>query len=314
MAAQGVGNLTKFPSIELTCEDGRLVGNCDSGYSCAYSNSISWRTASTPNPAEINPRAVFERLFGDADLDPATRAKRSLYNKSILDFVSDDTRRLQGTLGSTDRRKLDEYLFAVREIEQRIQKAEKDSANLPTPSMERPAGVPVDFAEHARLMFDLMVAAFQTDQTRIATFMIGREGSGRVYREINISDAHHPLTHHRNNPDMIEKVAEINKYHMDQFAYFLGKLKATRDGDGTLLDHSMIVYGSGLSDGNRHQHDHLPVVLAGHGAGSIKPGRHVVYPAETPMANLYVSMLDRMGVQRDSFGDSKAELDQLDLT
>ncbi len=183
MAAQAVGDATKFPSLELTCEDGRLVGSCDSGYSCAYSNSISWRTPSTPNPAEINPRAVFERLFGDAELDPVTRAKRSLYNKSILDFVSDDTRRLQGTLGSTDRRKLDEYLFAVREIEQRIEKAEKDSATLPMPSMERPAGVPVDFAEHARLMFDLMVAAFQTDQTRIATFMIGREGSGRVYRE-----------------------------------------------------------------------------------------------------------------------------------
>ena len=314
MAAQAVGNLTKFPSLELTCEDGRLVGNCDSGYSCAYSNSISWRTPSTPNPAEINPRAVFERLFGDADVDPATRAKRAIYNRSILDFVTDDTRRLQGTLGATDRRKLDEYLFAVREIEQRIEKAEKETANLPVPSMERPAGVPVDFAEHAKLMFDLMVAAFQTDQTRIATFMIGREGSGRVYREIGISDAHHPLTHHRNNPDMVEKVAEINKYHMEQFGYFLGKLKATKDGDGTLLDHSMIVYGSGLSDGNRHQHDHLPVLLAGRGGGSIKPGRHVIYPAETPMANLYVSMLDRMNVKRESFGDSKSALDQLDLT
>lgn len=314
MAAQAVGNLTRFPSLELTCEDGRLVGNCDSGYSCAYSNSISWRTPSSPNPAEINPRAVFERLFGDADLDPATRAKRALYNKSILDFVTDDTRRLEGTLGATDRRKLDEYLYAVREIEQRIEKAEKDNASLPTPTMERPAGVPVDFAEHAKLMFDLMLAAFQTDQTRIATFMIGREGSTRVYREINISDAHHPLTHHRNNPDMMEKVAEINKYHMEQFAYFLGKLKATKEGDGTLLDHSMIVYGSGLSDGNRHQHDHLPLVLAGRGNGTIRPGRHVTYAAETPMANLYVAMLDRMNVKRESFGDSNAELSQLDLS
>jgi hypothetical protein len=314
MAAQAVGDQTKFPSLELTCEDGRLVGNCDSGYSCAYSNSISWRTPSTPNPAEINPRAVFERLFGDAELDPATRAKRALYSKSILDFVSDDTQRLQGKLGSTDRRKLDEYLTSVREIEQRIAKAEKDSANLPAPSIERPAGVPVDFAEHARLMFDLMVAAFQTDMTRIATFMIGREGSGRAYREIGISDSHHPLTHHRNNPEMVEKVTQINQYHLEQFSYFLGKLKATKDGDGTLLDHSMIVYGSGLSDGNRHQHDHLPVLLAGRGGGSIKPGRHVVYPQETPMANLYVAMLDRMNVKRESFGDSKAELDQLDLT
>ena len=314
MAAQAVGDQTKFPSLELTCEDGRLVGNCDSGYSCAYSNSISWRTASTPNPPEINPRAVFERLFGDADLDPVSRAKRSLYNKSILDFVSDDTRRLQGDLGSTDRRKLDEYLSAVREIEQRIQKAEKDSANLPRPNMERPAGVPVDFAEHARLMFDLMVASFQTDLTRIATFMIGREGSGRAYREIGISDAHHPLTHHRNNPEMIEKVTQINNYHMEQFAYFLGKMKSIKEGDGTLLDHSMLLYGSGLSDGNRHQHDHLPVVFAGNGSGTVKSGRHVTYPTETPMANLYVAMLDRMNVKRESFGDSKAELDQLDLT
>jgi hypothetical protein len=314
MAAKDVGNLTKFPSLELTCEDGRLVGSCDSGYSCAYSNSISWRTPSSPNPAEINPRAVFERLFGDADLDPVSRAKRALYNKSILDFVSDDTRRLQGSLGATDRRKLDEYLFSVREIEQRIEKAEKDSANLPAPSMERPAGVPVDFAEHARLMFDLLAAAFQTDMTRIATFMLGREGSGRAYREIGISDSHHPLTHHRNNPEMVEKVTQINRYHLEQFGYFLSKLKATKDGDGTLLDHSMIVYGSGLSDGNRHQHDHLPVVLAGRGSGTIKPGRHVIYPTETPMANLYVAMLDRMNVKRESFGDSKAELDQLDLT
>lgn len=314
MAAQDVGHLTKFPSIELTCEDGRLVGSCDSGYSCAYSNSISWRTPSSPNPAEINPRAVFERLFGDADLDPATRAKRAVYNKSILDYVTDDTHKLEGSLGATDRRKLDEYLYAVREIEQRIEKAEKESANLPAPNMERPAGVPVDFGDHARLMFDLMVAAFQTDQTRIATFMMGREGSTRVYREINISDAHHPLTHHRGNPDMIESVAEINKYHMQQFAYFVGKLKATQDGDGTLLDHSMIVYGSGLSDGNRHQHDHLPLVLAGRGSGTIKPGRHVSYPAETPMANLYLALLDRMNVKRESFGDSTAELPQLDLT
>ena len=313
MATQAVGNQTRFPSLELTCEDGRLVGNCDSGYSCAYSNSISWRTPSSPNPAEINPRAVFERLFGDADLDPKVRAKRALYHKSILDFVSEDTKRLEGNLGSTDRRKLDEYLFAVREIEQRIEKAEKESANLPVPTMERPAGVPVDFSDHAKLMFDLMLAAFQTDQTRIATFMIGREGSGRTYREINISDAHHPLTHHRNNPEMVEKVAQINCYHMQQFATFLRKMKETKEGDGSLLDHSMIVYGSGLSDGNRHAHDHLPVILAGRAGGSIKSGRHVIYPAETPMANLYVAMLDRMGVPRESFGDSKAELDQLDV-
>ncbi|MBI3694514.1 MAG: DUF1552 domain-containing protein [Acidobacteria bacterium] len=308
VAAQKIGSATRFASLELGIEDGRQVGNCDSGYSCAYSNNLSWRSESTPNPPEINPRAVFERLFGNADEDPATRAKRERYNKSILDFVSEDTQKLKGTLGPTDRRKLDEYLVAVREIEKRIEAAERDS--LAAPAMGKPSGIPVDFTEHVHLMFDLMAVAFQADLTRVMTFMMAREGSTRTYREIGISDGHHPLTHHRNQEDMVEKVRKINRFHVEQFAYFLGKLKSIPDGDGTLLDHSMVTYGSGLADGNRHTHHDLPVLLAGRLEG-FRPGRHLRYPKETPMANLYLAMLDRMGVQTEKLGDSNGKLEQL---
>ncbi len=310
IAAQKVGGATRFASLELGCEDGRLVGNCDSGYSCAYSNSISWRSSTTPLPPEVNPRAVFERLFGDASETPEVRAKRLAYNKSILDFVLDDTQRLKGDLGKTDRRKLDEYLDAVREIERRIEMAEHDSKQF-TPTIEKPEGVPVEFADHVRLMFDLMTLAFQADLTRISTFMIGREGSTRTYREIGVSDAHHPLTHHRGNPEWIEKVAKINCFHLEQFAYFINKMKTTPDGDGTLLDHLMVVYGSGIADGNQHTHNDLPVVLAGAGSGALRPGRHVRYPKETPMTNLYVAMLDHMGVTPEKVGDSTGELEHL---
>ena len=265
---------------------------------------------STPNPPEINPRSVFERLFGAGDEDPATRARQARYNKSILDFVMEDTRSLQGGLGPNDKRKLDEYLTAVREIERRIESSERDSREV-VPTMERPAGIPLDYSEHARLLYDMLVIAFQADLTRVGTFMMGREGSTRAYREINISDAHHPLTHHRNTPDMVEKVAQINRYHVEQFAYFLGKLKSIQDGDGTLLDHTMVVYGSGLADGNRHTHDDLPIVLAGRGSGRIRTGRHLRYPVETPITNLYLSLLDRMGVKPEHVGDSNGELQHL---
>jgi hypothetical protein len=316
VAAQKIGGATRFASIELGCEDGRQVGSCDSGYSCAYSNAISWRTPSTPNPPEINPRAVFERLFAGLEPGetPASRAKRDLYKKSILDFVLEDTRKLQGSLGPTDSRKIDEYLYAVREIEKRIEsseKAAKDGNRPVVPEFEVPPGVPIEFSEHARLMFDLQAVAFQADLTRVATFMLAREGSGRVYREIGISDSHHPLTHHRGNPEMIEKVSKINRYHMEQFAYFVGKLKSIPEGEGTLLDHTMALYGSGLSDGNRHQHNDLPAVMVGRGAGTFHTGRHVRYPQDTPMANLFVSMLDSMGVETESLGDSKGELEHL---
>jgi len=304
MAASHVGASARFPSIELACEDGRLVGNCDSGYSCAYSNTLSWRTPTSPLPSEVNPRAVFERLFGAIDENSRDRLKRQRDETSILDYVLDDTRRLGAQLGPSDRGKIDEYLTSVREIERRIQLAENDGGQ-PAPSIEKPSGVPADFAGYAQLMFDLMAAAFQTGATRVSTFMLGREGSTRAYREIGISDAHHPITHHRGDPELIEKVARINTYHVEQLAYFLARLKSTPDGDGTLLDHSLIVYGSGLSDGNRHQHNNLPVLVAGKSGG-----QHITYPDETPMNNLHLSLLDQMGVPIDSLGDSSGKLFQ----
>jgi hypothetical protein len=249
-------------------------------------------------------------MFGAASEDPVARMKRHKYEQSILDFALEDTHRLQGNLGRTDRRKLDEYLTSVREIEQRIQTAERDNKEV-VPGMEKPDGVPADFAEYVGLMFDLLLVGFQTDTTRISTFMIAREGSSRAYREIGISDGHHPLTHHRNNPEWIEKIAQINKFHMEQFAHFIAKLKATPDGDGTLLDHSMIVYGSGISDGNRHSHNDLPVLVVGGANGTLKSGRHVTYPAETPMNNLFMSMLDRFGVQTEPLGDANGDLNHL---
>ena len=312
IAAQVLGSKTRFPSIEMGCEDSRTVGNCDSGYSCAYTNSISWRGQATPMPPELNPRMVFERLFGTTDfsLDAQTRARRAEYRKSILDFVRDDTQQLAGKLGSPDRRKLDEYLSAVREIERRIQTAEKDNRPV-TPAIEKPAGIPITLPDYAKLMYDLQVVAFQADLTRVSTLMLGREGSMRVYPEIGIPDPHHPLTHHRDNPEWIEKVTQINCLHTELFAYFLKKLKSTPDGDGSLLDHSMIVYGSGLSDGNRHSHEDLPVLLAGRGDGSLKPGRHIVYPSGTPITNLYLTLLDRVGVHPEKIGDSTGKIDQL---
>lgn len=309
IAAQKVGSATRFPSIELTCEDGRMVGGCDSGYSCAYSNSISWRSATTPNPPELNPRAAFERLFGTNDEDPATRKKTRRYDRSILDGVMEDTQNLERNLGPTDRRKIDEYMSSVREIEARIQRTESDNKDI-VPQMDKPVAAPADLSDHARLMYDLMRVAFQTDMTRIATFMLTREGSSRTYREIDLPEAHHPLTHHQGNAEMIEKVYSINRYHMEMFAEFIGKMAKTPDGDGSLLDHSMIVYGAGLADGNKHEHVNLPVMIAGGACGTIKTGRHLEL-ARTPINNLYISMLDRMGVPLESLGDSTGTLREL---
>lgn len=311
IAAQHLASQTRLPSLELGCEDSRTVGNCDSGYSCAYTNSISWRSPTTPMPPEMNPRLVFERLFGtiDTSLDVETRARRAKYRKSILDLVRDDTQKLTAMLGAADRRKIDEYLTAVRELERRIQTAEQDNREL-LPQVEKPAGIPIAFIDYLKLMYDLQVVAWQTDVTRVTTLMVGREGSLRVYPEIGIPDPHHPLTHHRNQQDWIDKVARINTLHTELLAYFLDKLKATPDGDGTLLDHSMIVYGSGLSDGNDHTHEDLPVLLAGRGGGW-KPGRHINFPEGTPMTNLYMTLLDRAGVKPESIGDSTGKLQQL---
>jgi hypothetical protein len=310
VAAQEIGKETRIPSLELTCEDGRMVGVCDPPYSCVYSNNISWRSPSTPSSPEVNPRAVFERLFGPGDEDPATRAKYRRYESSILDWVLEDSHRLAAQLDSADRRKLDEYTTAVREIEQRIQKAERDNAEL-VPTMEKPDGAPVTLQDHIRLLYDLLLVAFQTDSTRIATLLVGREGSLRTYREIEIPDSHHPMTHHKGNPELIEKVQRINRYHMLLFAEFVEKLAKAPDGDGCLLDHTMILYGGGLADGNRHQHDELPVMMVGGACGSIKGGRHVKVADPTPLNNLYVSMLDRMGVHAEKLGDSTGTVKEL---
>jgi hypothetical protein len=313
IAAQAFASKTRFASLELGCEDSRTVGNCDSGYSCAYTNSISWRSPTTPMPPEINPRIVFERLFGTEDfhVDAATRARRAGYRRSILDLVQEDTKRLSATLGQADRRKMDEYLTSVREIETRIQRAEGEN-RAEQPGVDKPEGIPVKFGDYVSLMFDLQLAALRADLTRVSTIMIGREGSMRTYPEIDIADSHHPLTHHRNNPDFIEKVTQINTYHVGLFGRFLGKMKTTADGDGTLLDNSLIVYGSGISDGNRHTHENLPILVAGRGGGQVRPGRHVAYEKETPVANLYMTMLDRAGVHPESIGDSTGKLVQLD--
>jgi hypothetical protein len=313
IAADRLQGRTRFASLELGCEEGVQGGSCDNGYSCAYSNSISWRTPSSPNPAEIRPRAVFERLFGPGDLDPdpARRARQQQYQQSILDVVTGDARRLSSTLGGSDKRKLDEYLSSIRDVEKRIQNAERNPKPV-APGISPPvAGIPTDFAEHARIMMDLTALAFQTDATRVVTLLLALEQSPRAYPEIGIPEAHHGLTHHQGDKEKIAKVTEINCFHIKQFAYLLEKLKSTPDGDGTLLDHAMITYGSGLSDGNAHNHANLPVVLAGRGNGTLRPGRHVKYADETPMANLFVAMLDRMSVPVETLGDSNGELGYL---
>jgi hypothetical protein len=312
IAAAHTASETKFGSIELGCEDTRIVGACDSGYSCAYQNTVSWRTPTSPMPPEINPRTVFERLFGAEDLSvsPEERARKAAARKSILDFVTEDTRSIEANLGAADRRKIDEYLFAVREIEKRIENAEKENRQF-TPSIEKPAGVPVLFADYLRIMYDLQVLAIQADLTRVTTFMTGREGSLRTYNEIGIPEPHHPLTHHRGNLENIEKITRINTFHAEHLAYFLGKLKAAGEGDGTLLDHSMVVFASAIADGNQHSHDNLPCLVAGRGNGSLQPGRYLTYPKGTPMTNLFLTLLDRMGVHPETIGDSTGKLEHL---
>jgi hypothetical protein len=314
IAAAKIGSATRLASLELGCEDGHLAGNCDSGYSCAYVNSISWRSPTVPNPPEVNPRAVFERLFGSEEDagNPAARARAARFDQSILDLVCEDTKRLESGLGSTDRRKLDEYLTAVREVERQVQMAEKQAAEnrFAVPTMAKPDGIPLEFSEHAQLMFNLMALALQTDVTRISTFMMAREGSNRAYREIGVPEGHHGLSHHRNDPVLMDKIAKINRHHMEQFAGFIRKLKATPDGDGTLLDHTMVVYGSGIGDGNRHNHDNLPVLLAG-GSRVFKTGQHVRCSQDTPVANLFLSMLDGMNVPTEKLGDGLGRLNYL---
>jgi hypothetical protein len=313
IVANEIGKQTRFPSLELGMEDARQAGDCDSGYACAYTNNLSWRSETQPLPPILDPRALFERMFGKGlPMTPEERARQSKYRRSILDFVTEDTHKLEATLGPTDRRKLDEYLSSIREVERQIDRAEKDNAQI-EPNMDKPYGIPADFAEHFRMMANMMAIAFQADQTRIITFLMTREGSSRPYRELGIPDGHHPLTHHRNQADLIEKVRQINTYHVQQFASFVEKMKSTKDGDGTLLDNCMLVYGAGLSDPNAHLHEDLPTILVGKGGGYFKTGRRVIARRETPMCNLFLTMMDRMGVNVENFGDSNGRLEGLDL-
>lgn len=312
VAARAFGKETQFASLELGVEAPSLAGGCDSGYSCAYTNTISWRNPTSPNPIEVNPRVLFERLFGDGDsTDVKSRLAQMQEQSSILDFVKGGVDRLETKLGSGDRRKLTEYLDAIRDIERRIQKAEEQSASMHMPVMDRPAAAPEEFVDHAHLMMDLMVIAYQSDLTRVITMMLAREGSNRSYREIGVDDGHHNCTHHQNDPEKIAKTAKINTHHVEQLAYLVNKMKNTADGDGTLLDHSMLLYGSSLSDGNKHTHVDLPVALVGGGGGALKGGRHIRYPENTPLNNLLVSMLDKSGVPTEKLGDSTGEIEHL---
>jgi len=307
IVAQNCGSETRVRSLQLGCEDSRMVGNCDTGSSCAYTNTLSWRNADTPLAVEVNPRSVFERMFGTVDpsLPADVRERRALYRKSILDATRGDAQRLIAEVGPADRRKMDEYLTGIRELEQRIAAAEKDPV---TPPSEKPSGIPFEYKDYVKLMFELQAIGFQSDLTRVSTMMLGREGSVRTYPEIGVADPHHPLTHHRGHPDFIERVTKINCFHAELFAGFLDRLKSTPDGDGTLLDHSAILYGSALSDGNAHSNVDLPLVLAGH-AGGLKGGRHIASERGTPVANLFVELMNAVGLETEHFGDSTGRVD-----
>lgn len=310
MLAETIGRDTPLPSLELGLQDVWMVGNCDSGYSCAYSNTISWSSPTTPLPYENNPSRVFSRLFGDGDTtDPAARAVRARQNRSLLDFVRDDAARLRATLGAGDRRKLGDYLDSVREVERRIRNARHDGVDLPV--MDHPDGIPPTFEEHVRLMSDLVTIAFQADLTRVVTLMYSREQGNRTYRSIGVPDGHHGLSHHLNDPGKMSRLAMIDRHHVAMLAYFLGKLRAARDGDGSLLDHSMVVYGASLGDSNAHTHEDLPTLLAGGGGGALRGGRHLRYPDGTPMTNLFLTLLDRLGVHRERVGDSTGRIAHL---
>ncbi len=305
VAAARIGDQTKLQSLEIGCEAGAMAGNCDSGYSCVYSSTMSWKSATQPLPKEVNPKQVFDRLF--ASVPDSQRAQRDARRKSILDLVRDDFKDLNGKLGSSDQRKLDEYFSAIRDIELRIERAEK-LPPVKTPDYKVPGSIPANYEEHIRVMCDLMTLAFQADVTRVCTFVWANEGSNKSYPFINVNEGHHELSHHGNDAAKKAKIAEINKFQSRQLAYLLGKLKSVQEGDGTLLDHCMIGYGSGNSDGNAHNHDDLPILVAGHGCGTLKAGRHIRYPKETPLNNLWLGMLNRMQIDVAQLGDSTGTL------
>jgi hypothetical protein len=310
IAAQQIGGQTLLPSLELSMDLLQTVGQCDNGYACVYQNNLSWSSPTTPLPAEAHPRVVFERLFGDGGT-AADRRMALRKRASLLDWVRDDIARLQTGLGPADRARVGQYLDTVREVERRIQKAEAATPDDQLPDLDRPTGVPAAYADHARLMFDLQVLAMQADVTRVMTFQLARETSNRTYPEIGVADPHHPLTHHGNDAEKIAKMAKINAFHVSLFAYYLDKLKATPDGDGTLLDHAVVLYGSGMGNPNIHDHVNLPIVVAGGAAGRVKGGRHIRYAEPTPLANLHLTLLERVGVRMDAFADSKGKVDEL---
>jgi hypothetical protein len=310
VAAKQMGRATRLPSLELAMDLLSTVGQCDNGYACVYQNNLSWASPTTPLPAEAHPRVVFERLFGDGGSSAERRAELRK-SASLLDALGEGIARLQRELGAADRAKVSQYLESVREVERRIQKAETEAREIELPDLDRPVGVPASYAEHAKLMFDLQVLAWQADVTRVITFQLARETSNRTYPEIGVSDPHHPLTHNGGDPEKLARVAKINQFHVSLFSYFLQKLKATPDGDGSLLDHVAILYGSGMGNPDIHDHQNLPILVAGGAAGKLKGSRHIRYKEPTPLANLHLSLLDKAGVRLDSFGDSTGKLPEL---
>ena len=311
IAARELSKETQLASLELGIESNAMIGSCDGGASCAYTNTIAWRTPTTPLPIENDPRAVFERMFGTSgSTDPAVRLARMRRDRSILDLVGDELVGLGRIIGPGDRVKVEEYLDALRDIERRIAMAE-DQNTRELPIVDQPIGVPNDYRDHARLMMDLLALAYQTDLTRISTFMLAREVSGRAYPEIGVSDSHHPLSHHQDEPAKLKRLHMVNEYHLQQFAYLVAKLDALPEGDGTMLDSTLFLYGTGISDSNTHFHDDLPIALVGGKNAGIKGGRYIRYPAETPLANLHVTILEKLGVPVEAFGDSTGRLDRL---
>jgi len=310
VAAKQIGQETQLPSLEMSMDLLQTVGQCDNGYACVYQNNLSWSSPTTPLPAEAHPRIVFESLFGEGG---STADRRAALRKraSLLDWFNEDIARLERQLGPADRARVDHYFETIREVERRIQKAEADASENPMPDLDRPVGVPAAYADHARLMFDLQVLALRGDVARVITFQLARETSNRTYPEIGVPDPHHPLSHHGNDPEKIARMAKINQFHVSLFAEFLGKLKSTPEGNGSLLDHSLYLYGSGMGNPNVHDHKNLPILVAGGAAGGMKGGRHITFEKPTPLANLHLTLLDKVGVHLESFADSQGKIDEL---
>jgi len=311
IVAKAFESETQLSSLQMTADENSLLGSCDLGYSCAYSSTVSWLTPTLPLMAENNPRVLFERMFGSSDsTDARVRAARLQQDRSLVDSVNDRVHQLQRKLGAADNRKVDDYLASLRDVERRIQKAEEQSSKE-LPDVKQPVGIPDNFAEHVRLLYDLQLLAYQSDLTRVITFMYGREQTGRPYPHIGVPEPHHPLTHHQQDPAKMDKCTRIQRHHIELFTEFLGKLRNTPDGNGSLLDHSILLFGSGISNSDRHTHGPLPIFLAGGGAGAIKGGRHIVVPEHTPLTNLQLTLLNRMGVPAEMIGDSTGQFKEL---